>query len=206
MNRLFAIAAVCWLLAVLPGVSAALFNAPSNGVFYSMPIFRLPEFLIGTCAYLAIRLGFTYRGGATLQIAVLGVFLLYLGIAGPEMPLYVSHNWITLPVIAFMIFSLSNDKGLIASILASPIFVWLGKISYCFYSFQVLIILLLISYHDKLVQMAPVLSNNKILAVASLATLVALSASGYYFIEAPARLWIKRYHKERTEGLLSSTP
>lgn len=197
MKRLFVIAAVCWLLAVLPGLSAALFNGPSNGVFYSMPIFRLPEFLIGVCTYLAIRLGFKYRFGAVIQLAVLVTFFLYLGIAGPEMPLYVGHNWIALPVIAFMIFSLSNDRGLVASILASRVFVWLGKISYCFYSFQALIILLLIGYHDKLIQVAPALSNNKLLAIASLVVLVALSASGYYLIEEPARRWIRRYHKER---------
>ena len=197
MKRLFVIAAVCWLLAVLPGLSAALFSSPTNGVFYSMPIFRLPEFLIGTCTYLAIRLGFEYRFGAVLQLAVLVTFFLYLGIAGPEMPLYVGHNWIALPVIAFMIFSLSNDRGLFASILASRVFVWLGKISYCFYSFQALIILLLITYHDKLIQIAPALSNNKLLAIATLAVLVVLSASGYYLIEEPARRWIRRYRKER---------
>jgi peptidoglycan/LPS O-acetylase OafA/YrhL len=198
MKRLFVIAAACWLLAVLPGLSAALFSSPSNGVFYSMPIFRLPEFLIGACTYLAIRLGFKYQWGAALQVAVLVIFLLYLGFAGSEMPLYVGHNWIALPVIAFMIFSLSNEKGLVASILASRIFVWLGKISYCFYSFQALIILLLISHHDKLIQVAPALSNNKLLAIVSLAVLVALSASGYYLIEEPARRWIRRYHKRGT--------
>jgi len=102
-----------------------------------------------------------------------------------------------------MILSLSNDKGLIASILASRIFVWLGKISYCFYSFQSLIILLLISYHDRLIQIAPALSNNKVLAIASLVVLVALSTSGYYFIEKPARGWIRRYHKE---GAIPAVP
>lgn len=191
MKRLFVISAVCWLLAVLPGLSAALFSSPSNGVYYSMPIFRLPEFLIGACIYLTIRLGFTYRIGAALQVAVLVIFLLYLGVAGPKMPIYVGHNWIALPVIAFMIFSLSNDKGLVASLLASRVFVWLGKISYCFYSFQALIILLLISYHDKLIQIAPALSNNKLLAIASLAVLVVLSAFGYHLIEEPARRWIR---------------
>ena len=198
MKRLLVITSVCWLFAVLPGLSAALFNSPSNGVFYSMPIFRFPEFLIGTCAYLAIRRGFTYRLGVTLQIAVLVVFFLYLGVFGPEMPLYVGHNWIALPVIAFMIFSLSNSKGLIACIFSTRGFVWLGKISYCFYSFQVLVILLLIGYHDKLIQVVPALSNNKVLMMVSLVVLLAFSAFGYYFIEEPARRWIRRCHKERS--------
>ncbi len=195
-KRLFVIAAACWLFAVLPGLSAKLFNHPSNVIFYSMPIFRLPEFLIGASAYLAIRLGFIYRSGATLQLAVLVGFLLYLGTVGPDMPIYVGHNWISIPVIAFMILSLSNDQGLFASILSSRIFVWLGRVSYCFYSFQVLIILLLINHHEKLIQVSPPLSSNKVLAIASLTVLVMLSAFGYYFIEVPARRWIKRRHKE----------
>lgn len=196
MKRLFLIGAVCWFLAVLPGLSAAMFSSPTNVVYYSMPIFRLPEFLIGTCTYLAIRLGFACRWGASLQVAILVVFLLYLGAAGAAMPLYVGHNWIALPVIAFIIFSLSNGKGLVAAILTSRAFVWLGKISYCFYSFQSLIILLLISHHDKLIQAVPALSNNKLLAITSLTVLVVLSASGYYLIEEPARQWIRRYHKK----------
>lgn len=196
MKRLFVAAAACWLLAVLPGLSAAIFSSSSNGVFYSMPIFRLPEFLIGTFTYLTIRLGFKYRFGAVHQLAVLLTFLFYLGIAGPKMPIYVGHNWIALPVIAFMIFSLSNNRGIVASILTSRVFVWLGKISYCFYSFQALIIFFLISHHDKLIQVAPTLSNNKFLAIASLAVLLVLSASGYYLIEEPARRWIRQYRKE----------
>lgn len=86
MRRLFVIAAVCWLLAVLPGLSAALFSGPSIGVFYSMPIFRLPEFLIGTCTYLAIRLGFKYRFGAMLQLAVLVTFFFIWELRGRKCP------------------------------------------------------------------------------------------------------------------------
>jgi peptidoglycan/LPS O-acetylase OafA/YrhL len=196
MKRLFVIAAACWLMAALPGLSAALFSSPSNTIYYSMPIFRLPEFLIGSITYLAIRLGFSYRSGAALQVFMPVTLLIYLGVWGPQMPLYVGHNWITLPIIAFIIFSLSKDNGPVASILGSRVFVWLGKISYCFYSFQALIILSLTSYHDKLIQLAPALSNNKLLALASFAFLVALSASSYYLIEKPARRWIRRQHKE----------
>lgn len=197
INRIICIAAICWLLGVLPGLTAALFNSPANGVFYSMPIFRLPEFLIGACTYLAIRLGFSYRwGGATLQASVLVIFLLYLGFAGQAMPLYVGHNWIAIPVIAFLIFSLSNNKGLIATIFGCPALVWLGKISYCFYSFQVLMILLLISHHTKLVQLAPALSDNRLLTIVSLVILLLLSALGYYLIEEPVRRQIKLYYKK----------
>lgn len=185
----------CWLLAVLPGLAASLFDAPSNGIFYSMPIFCLPEFLIGSCTYLAIHLGWRYRLGTAPQVTALVLFLLSLGTAGPKMPLYIGHNWITLPFMAFMIFSLSNNQGPIAAVLAHRIFRWLGR--YCFYSFQVLVLLLLIRYHDQWLQTVPALSNHKELAIVSLTVLLALSASGYYCIEEPARCWIRQRYRER---------
>ena len=196
IRELRVISGACLLLAVLPGFSAALFDSPVSIVFYSMPIFRLPEFLIGTCIYLAICLGFNNKFGAKLQVLILFIYLVYLGVAGSKMPLYVGHNWIALPVIAFMILSLSYGKGWIASILSTKVFVWLGKISYCFYSFQALVILWLIGYHDRLIQVMPYFKNNTVLAFASLVVLVALSTAGYYLIEEPARRWIRKYHKE----------
>lgn len=195
IKEIWKVAFVCWILAVLPGLSAALFDAASNNVYYSMPIFRLPEFLIGSSVYMAVRLGYKYKRGSSLQITILFAFFLYLGIAGPKMPLYVGHNWITLPVIAFLIFSLSNGTGPIASLLASRLFVWLGKISYSFYSFQVLIILLLISYHDRMIQLSPILSNSLVLAAFSFMALVVIAAFGYYFIEEPVRRLIRTHKK-----------
>lgn len=201
MRKLVAIAAVCFLLSVLPGLSAALFSGPSNNVFYSMPIFRLPEFIMGICVNLAIRQKTWNWDGKALsifQFLVLIIFIVYLGFVGPVLPLYVGHNWIVLPVIAFIIFSLSSDNGPIASILSSAVFVWLGKISYCFYSFQALLILFLISHHDEFVHVMPYLANNKVLAAGSLVSLVAVSALGYYLIEVPARGAIKAYFLRNT--------
>ena len=191
-----------WLLAVLPGISASLFDAPSNNVFYSIPIFRLSEFMIGVCTYLIIRSGRRYQWGNLLQIVIILIVLFYLGIVGSTMSMYVGHNWIVLPAIAFIIFSLCNGKGLIASSLGSSVFVWLGKISYCFYSFQVLLILFLINYHDRLLIFLPVLLNTKVLLVSSFVLLVLLSSAGYYFIEEPSRRWIRKYHKNISGDLV----
>ena len=193
-RRLCVVASICFLLAILPGVSAFLFTGPANGIFYSVPVFRLPEFIIGICLCLAIRdTAERSKSRTILQIFVPVFFVTYLGFCGPLMPIYVGHNWIALPVIAFMIFSLSNEKGPITAVLSTSTFVWLGKISYCFYSFQALLILFLISKHDGVVHAIPYLSNNKFLAAFSLILLVAISALGYYVIEVPARRAIKAY-------------
>ena len=200
IKSLWMVALICWMLAVLPGLSALLFDSPSNNVYYSMPIFRLPEFLIGVCVHLAGRHGFKYKMGSAVQTTVIVVFMLYLGIAGAKLPLYVGHNWIALPVIAFIIYSLSNGKGPVSALLSSGVFVWLGKISYSFYSFQVLIILLLTSYHEDLVLLFPILRNSFALASASFVVLVIVAALGYYFIEEPARRFFRWRWSNRISG------
>lgn len=192
LHRLRQTAALCLICAVLPGLSAALFPAASNPVYYSMPIFRLPEFLIGTCLMLAMRQGLVYCHGAGRQALVLAVFLLYLGGLGQAMPLYVGHNLVALPVIGFFIFSLSNGRGPIAAFLGSRLMVWLGKISYSFYSFQVLVLLLLVDQHDRLVVAFPALANPALLAITALLVVTALAAAGYSLIEEPARRTLRR--------------
>jgi len=194
LKQSFILACLFLLLAVLPGLSDVLFKSALSNIYYSMPIFRLPEFLIGTLICFAVKGGVGEKLGAKLQAIVILVYVTYLGFFGPSMP-YVAHDWMTLPVVAFMILSLSNGKGLIAALLASRAFVWLGKISYCFYSFQVAIIILLVNYHDKLVHRIPLLSHNKVLAIVAFITLIVISALGYYLVEEPSRRWIRRrYH------------
>ena len=182
---------VFWLLAAIPGLSAELFGTKDFPIFYAMPIFRLPEFLIGVCIFLAMRLGYKSKSRAFAQMVVLGIFIGYLGLFGDKMPIFVGHNWITIPVIAFMIFSLANSKGFIAYLLSSRIFVWLGKISYCFYSFQVLLILFLIQYHDSIVISYPIFTDNRVLGLIAFMILIVMSTLGFYLIEEPARKWIR---------------
>ena len=157
-----------------------------------MPIFRLPEFLIGMSTFLLIRRGVSLTRSTTLQAGVIVGTLVYLGVVGNALPLYVAHNWLVVPAIAFTIFSLASNTGAIAALLSTRAFVWLGKISYCFYSFQVLILYLLLGNHDRLVAAVPMLGNNKVLLVAAFVALIGLSALGHHFIEEPARRWIRR--------------
>lgn len=192
-KTIFSILAVLWVWAVAPGLSATLFENSSNFfVYYAMPIFRLPEFLIGVCAFLLIRRGVNYRCGAFPQMIAIAGLLFYLGTVGSNMAIYVGHNWIVVPVVAFIVFSLSNNKGVISLVLSSRVFVWFGKISYCFYSLQVVLILLLTSYHSRLVAVIPVLSNNIALMLSVFVVLIAISAAGYYFVEEPARRLIRK--------------
>lgn len=189
---LFFIILLCYFAAILPGVSVMLFDSPSSGIFYSMPIFRLPEFVIGMCICLAIRDGLSYTPITKILVVVYILFFVYLGIWGAAFPIYVGHNWISLPLIALMIQQLATKKSVISKILSGDIFVWLGKISYSFYSLQALIILSLISHHEDLINLAPILANNKVLALTSMALLIILSAVCYHSIESPIRRVIRQ--------------
>ena len=189
-KKLLVIVLICYFLAAAPGISASLYESPLSHIYYSVPIFRLPEFLIGACIYFFMRQGYEYQRGIIVQVMTLLLFLFYLGIAGHKLPLYVGHNWIAIPCIGFFIFSLSSERGFAAQFLSLPFFEWLGKISYCFYSFQALIILLLIDNHEEIVEFLPVLSNNKFLAAVVFFVLTFCSAVGYCFIENPSHKWI----------------
>lgn len=196
-KRLVIVMTVAYALAVIPGVSAKLFIDWPNIMFYSMPIFRLPEFVIGICVCLLVRHGLWKSRNAWWQAAALAVLLVYLGFAGNLMHLYIGHNWIVLPVIAFVIGSLSTGGGWLAAILSTRVFLWLGKISYSFYSFQLIILLSPPSYHSEIVAMVPALADSKLLLVAALAGLVIVSGLAFHLIEDPARRLIRRLSDRR---------
>jgi peptidoglycan/LPS O-acetylase OafA/YrhL len=201
-KRLLLVVVICYALAVMPGLVGFVFPDAPRGVYYSMPIYRLPEFLIGVCSYLAFRNGWCGMFKQSHQGSILVAVIIYLGIFGPKVPNYVGHNWVVVPFIAFMIVTLSSGKGILASFLSTSVFVWLGKISYCFYSFQALVILSLISYHDRIVVVMPQLINNKLFLGFALLILLAISAVGYYLIEEPARRRIKQTYAAKSATTL----
>jgi peptidoglycan/LPS O-acetylase OafA/YrhL len=196
-ETLFILIAVLYFLSLLPGLSINLFPGTSFPVFYATPIYRLPEFLIGACMLLVYKASSRENKYTTIQAIIFFGFIIYIGTLGNNMPSYIGHNAVTIPVIAFMLFSLASNKGIFAKILSNRILVWLGKVSYCFYSFQLFIILFMINNHDAVITMFPFFINNNVLALASFLVLVLLSAAGYYLIEEPARKKIKEIYKRR---------
>lgn len=190
-NQQKVVAAACIVLAALPGLVLKSFDTDSPVTFYTLPIFRLPEFVLGCCVCIAWSKGHRGPQRNFTQLGIVLAFLFYLGIVGSWLPWFVGHNWLAIPTIGITILFLAHARGLMASILASRAFVWLGKVSYSFYSFQIFLLKLLLSYHDALIRHAPVFENNLILLAGSFVSLLAMSALGYYLIEEPFRKWIK---------------
>lgn len=105
------VAVICVVLASMPGLSAKLFETPSAGVFYFMPIFRLPEFVLGCIVCLAWADRRIRPTSSLVQVVAVSAFVAYLGFAGPSLPIYVGHNWIALPVIAGATLCLAYGTG-----------------------------------------------------------------------------------------------
>lgn len=191
-QRRLKIALLCYVLAVMPGLVGFIFPDAPRSVYYSMPIFRLPEFLLGVSVYLAFRDG---RGTAlnkpVYQWGWIVFMLAYLSTLGPKIPGFIGHDWIVLPFIAYMVFTLAHGSGSLAALLSSRVFVWLGKISYCFYSFQAVVILSLLSTHDRIVRLVPLLGHNALFLLLAFVLLLLISAAGYYWIEEPCRRRIR---------------
>jgi peptidoglycan/LPS O-acetylase OafA/YrhL len=192
------LAAYC--LAVMPAVSHVLFDPKlSHGIFYSMPIFRLPEFVLGIGTYLLAQ-HLRLQSGWRLETAVLAAgagLIVYLGVVGDGLPLYVGHNWLALPVIAFAFAVLATSRGPLARLLSLRPLVWAGKISYCFYSFQPLILTPLIRYRAELADMFPWLRNHLLLAGVAFLTLLGVSALAHHWIEEPLRRRLRRFDAPR---------
>lgn len=190
IRRVILLALACYILAIFIGLIDLIFPTPIRAVYYSMPIYRLPEFLIGVCCFL-----FYSKKGIFLnnwqQIVFVLIFVIYLGACGAIVTNYLGHNWLVIPFFAYMVLSLANGKGIIAYFLSTQLIVWLGKISYSFYSFQALVILALISYHEKLVKAVPILIDNRMVLVLAFSCLMVISTLAYYFIEEPVRKKIR---------------
>lgn len=201
IKNLLVVFVCCYVMAVIPGLYARGLTLSYFPFIYALPLFRLPEFLMGVCALLAMRKGVRLAYSSFVAPGAILIFVVYLGLYGSDAPMYVGHNWAVLPLITVLIFSLVEAKGVVGWILSSRVLVWLGKISYCFYSFQVLILFLLVQYHEPIVKLFPYFGNAWILGGAAFLALMFLSVIGHYFIEEPFRkLIISRFSNEMRSG------
>lgn len=176
--------------ALLPPFAYYVFDErPTLGlqIFYGMPIFRPCEFVLGMITVPTVRLSAGEVGGlGYLSLALTCVCLAYLGLVGGKLPLYVGHNWIIIPAVAFLLIALSTGRGFVSRFLASKIMDWFGRISYCFYSFQ-FHVFLLVGYIGKKYELSPI--ERFALAFVLLTT---VSALGYHLIEEPMQRYLRK--------------
>lgn len=195
-KKLGILAVLLYLWAVAPGQLAPFWPELSLQFFYALPAFRLPEFLLGVCGFLAVQRGFKFSRPNLVIIGVFIAFIVLIKVAKARTP-FIGHNWFVVPMVLGLVLALRQSNGRASAILSSNVFVWLGKISYCFYSLQALLLFVLITYHGELVDAVPLLGINWVLCVSSLLALILLSVFGYHFIEEPCRRKIQAWADNR---------
>lgn len=174
------------LSAMVPTAAIVFSNSPDSfALFYASPIFRLPEFLCGIIAHqLVCNLHFNNRIRYSLTVLV-ALAILHVALLGEALPGYTLHNWIVIPGVAASLALLYDASRRGSGFFENAGFVWLGKISYCFYSFQFHVL-------EGLRWLMPIDEMGALTyTLISTALLLAVSALAYHFVEEPARMWIR---------------
>jgi len=191
-RQLGSLAVLLYLWAVAPGQLAHFWPDLSLQFFYALPAFRLPEFLLGTCGFLAVQRGFEFSRPNLVVIGGGIAFVLLMKLSEARTP-FIGLNWFVVPMVLGIVLALRQSNGRVSALLSSDMFVWLGKISYCFYSMQAFLLFMMITFHAELIKVVPLLEINWVLCISSLLVLVLLSAFGYHFIEEPFRRKIQAW-------------
>jgi peptidoglycan/LPS O-acetylase OafA/YrhL len=178
-----------YLAACAPGVVIMIWSDDHGPIvqFYSMPIFRLAEFMLGIMAFRLAKV--IQRGVWMISIlTALGWMVLaaYLIRFGAVFPIYVSHGWLVVPVVFLTLITLTSNRVLSQALGIAPLKL-LGHASYSFYSVQIVFILVLIEVHPWLVSSFPVLANNIVLTGVTFVALTISSIALYWFFEEPLR-------------------
>lgn len=195
-RSLLAILLVAYVASVLPGLATHLIGEKSN-IFYVLPIYRLPEFIVGVAVGTAHNRGFRLPHSKLLFGTTAA--LLVAGLGSIEPVIYVDMNWLAVPCFAMIIVAAAQiPQGRLRSCLTARWLVYSGHASYSFYSLQILILLVGLNYGASIRTSVPLLADPVLFALTCFVTLYALAAATYSFIEEPAR-YLLNQHLERRE-------
>lgn len=206
-NKQLAIALpVLYLTASMPGLSWVLFtNNANNIIFYAIPIFRVSEFIIGLIC------GLLFARGVRMPRPNLACFLFfmtgfcYLSL-GPAFGFsFVTNNFMMVPIYAFLIISAASlSSGFFYELLTKKTLVYLGRISYSFYSFQALVLMTLLTNYNSIVAKFPSMASAYVLGIVSFVVLLAIASISYYFVENKFRNYLMNRFNARSRGFQES--
>lgn len=169
-------------------------------IFYVIPPYHLPEFLIG-CGLATLYLR---RQTNSYWLAVGLLIVPFLGFFGADNTRFMLFNGVLLPMIAcniigFAASGTSNNKALIA-LVTNPVSRYLGETSYSFFLMQIPL-LLLAEQHKKLLSDL----NSLQLFFCFLITTQAMASFSYHYVERPGQRALMRFFQkmnfESTPGL-----
>jgi peptidoglycan/LPS O-acetylase OafA/YrhL len=103
----------------------------------------------------------------------------------PSVIYWLTHGGCS-PIFALVIFVMATEKGLLSKVLANPVIVWLGEVSFSMYMVHFILIQSLNSYLPEFGRI-----NWPITYSIYLATVIFVSYLNFNIIENPIRKWIK---------------
>lgn len=179
-----------WFLASLSGLVYYVFiDEVGLNLYYSVPIYRLPEFLMGVLVGVLYKrdLFVDLRWGKLIAIVAPLLLCLYLGLVAR--PGYMIHNWFATPCLTAMIF-----YSFRISFLKNKVLVWLGEISYGFYILQFISLKLVETRHNS--------GDHPLFTVVYAFVLTFfLAVVSYYIVERPLRRYILGKVSNRSAAL-----
>lgn len=185
--------ALCVLSSMVPAASIVFNNAPDSfPLYYALPLFRLPEFICGIIAWQLSKFGPPSRVQLIGMLAVISAGFAHVAFLGALLPGFTLHNWIVIPAISATLILLHTAEvrgG--GKWFANSVLVWLGKISYCFYSFQFHVL------EGLRLLTPPNLIGNATYLLLSFVALLAVSAIAHHMVEEPARIWLRNRMSRR---------
>jgi peptidoglycan/LPS O-acetylase OafA/YrhL len=156
-------------------------------VYYSVPMYSLPAFIIGVSLAELRRRGWGGWGAAPLLLG------LVLGFGGDYNTRYAGLNLVTLPLIALsLLFAarLSSEGGWAGRLLLNRGAVYLGQISYAFFLFQ-LPLLMVLEYNLQAIRAHP----GWAVFMVMLALNLTLAAISHRWVEPIGRQLVLRHWK-----------
>lgn len=190
-QTLIALFAACTIFSTAIPISFYLFEAAkhSTALFYILPAYRILEFIAGIIVYLLLpTLPQTRLFSVALHAVTIGAIGLVV-VAGPALPTYTALNFAVIPGVAAILIILFRIPDSRQSIWSSVVLVYLGKISYCFYSFQFHVLEGIPQILD-VDQIGPITFG-----LLSLCTLLIVSSLAYHLIEEPCRRLLKKSNR-----------
>ncbi len=200
-KQLYVALFILYITASLPGISWILFTDKKVDtlIFYSLPIFRVSEFIIGLICGLLFAKGLRIARanlGTMLSAILLCAFLAL----GPTLGFVaMAYNFATVPLMSLLLFSAASlSSGWLYRLMTNRFFLYLGRISYSFYSFQAFVLMTLITKHDSIVNRFPAMSNTYVLSTVAFFALLAIASTSYYLLENKFRNYLNRKFDKET--------
>ena len=192
---------ICYLCTILPSISFVLLDPkPIFPTIYALPIFRLPEFIMGIICCLIF---FDTKTCKSIQFKFMltVLFLLgYLALFGNSFPvIYIIHNFIVIPCFCLIIYYIAHaDSQFPFNLLKNKYLKFLGESSYSFYLMQLLPlkwgVTLVAHYHF-------FAKHHWFLAITLFVINLLLATACYKLIEKPMRKYLLNYSSDKKMGL-----